>query len=120
MQVFCFEEGMDYFFFWGGKFVLNQERKDFRMLRILFIFSSFLSWFKDNTPILASFLFSLRRSCQSFHPSFPGSKTIHPSFHPPFYSSRRFCQSFHPSFPGSRQFNPVNPNILIILSSFFS
>src|SRR5690606_10869092 len=39
---------------------------------ILSILLSFLSWFKDNL----SFLFT--RSSQSFYPSFPGSKTIHP------------------------------------------
>src|SRR5690606_4151808 len=49
------------------------------------IFSSFLSWFKDNTLILASFFFSLRRSWQSFHPFFSGSKTIRLSLHPSFF-----------------------------------
>jgi len=45
-----------------GKVVLNQERKDKKICRILFILASFLSWFKTFfpfymiLPILASFL----------------------------------------------------------------
>jgi len=49
-----------------GKFVLNHEKKELRISRILSILASFLSWFKDKS------------SCQSLHPSFPGSKTNHP------------------------------------------
>jgi len=34
-----------------GKIVLNQERKDIRIYRILLIFKSFLSWFKTKETI---------------------------------------------------------------------
>jgi len=33
-----------------GNVVLNQEKKDVRMARILRIFVSFLSWFRTNSP----------------------------------------------------------------------
>src|SRR5690606_19659744 len=36
-----------------GKFVLNQEKKDGRIDRILHILASFLSWFKDKTSCIS-------------------------------------------------------------------
>src|SRR5690606_34684805 len=66
---------------------LNQRFKDntpilasflFFFKTILLIFSSFLSWFKDNTPILASFLFFFKTILPIFSSLFFWFKTIQP------------------------------------------
>jgi len=53
---------------WEGKSVLNQEKKELRISRILSILASFLSWFKDKS------------SCQSLHLFFLVQRQIFLSF----------------------------------------
>ena len=42
-----------------GKVVLNQEKKDKKISKILFILTSFFSWFKTKNPVHPYILFFL-------------------------------------------------------------